>query len=146
VRYRLATAADLDACHELEWTRTRDDLAWHVAGELLYVAESDAGIVGLLRLESFWRTMPYLALITFRADARGNGHGSALLAHVCGELVRRGYRTLLSSTTDGEDGPARWHRKNGFVEAGTLTALNDDGRDEIFWRLALDQPPQKNVS
>ena len=135
--YRLATDADLAGCLELEWTRSRDDLAWHVAGDLLYVAVDGGAVVGFARLESFWKPMPYLALIVVRDGARGAGVGSGLLAFVCGDLRARGYRTLLSSTTGGEDGPRRWHLRNGFADAGVLRGLNGGGVDELFYTLEL---------
>jgi len=134
--YRLATVADLDACQAFEWTRSREDLAWHIAGELLFVAEHDGRLVGYARLESFWKAMPYLALIQVAPEMRGTGIGSALLRFIRGDLAARGYRWLLSSTTSGEDGPARWHQRNGFVHVGTLAELNDGGGEE-FWRLPL---------
>jgi L-amino acid N-acyltransferase YncA len=137
IEYRLARDGDLAGCLELEWTRSHEDLAWHVAADLLYVAVDDAAVVGFARLESFWKAMPYLALIIVREGARGGGVGSALLAFVRADLRARGYRTLLSSTTDGEDGPRRWHLRNGFGDVGVLTGLNAGGVDEVFYTLAL---------
>jgi L-amino acid N-acyltransferase YncA len=137
IEYRLGRDDDLAGCLELEWTRSRDDLAWHVAGDLLYVAVDGAAVVGLARLESFWKPMPYLALIVVRDDARGNGVGSELLAFMRADLRARGYRTLLSSTTEGEEGPRRWHLRNGFADVGVLHSLNADGADEVFYTLAL---------
>lgn len=136
-RCRLATPSDLDACLAFEWTRTRDDLAWHVAAELLFVAESDGALVGYLRLESFWKTMPYLALIVVRPELRGRGIGGRLLQCVREQLRERGYRSLLSSTTAGEDGPRRWHERQGFAVVGVLRGLNEGDVDEVFYRLAL---------
>lgn len=134
---RLATIADLAACAPFEWTRSRDDLAWHVAGRLLFVAEHAGAVAGYARIESFWQSMPYLALIVVAPEQRGGGIGSALLAFVCRELATRGHRYLLSSTTGGEAGPVRWHRRNGFVHVGTLAGINPQGVDEEFWRLNL---------
>src|SRR5262245_28920137 len=137
IDYRLARECDLAGCVELEWTRSRDDLARHLAGDLLYVAVDGNAVVAFARLESFWKPMPYLALIVVRDNARGNGVGSRLLAFMRADLRARGYRTLLSSTTGGEDEPRRWHLRNGFVDVGVLRGLNDDGVDEVFYTLAL---------
>jgi L-amino acid N-acyltransferase YncA len=137
IEYRLGRDGDLAGCLELEWTRSRDDLARHVAGDLLYVAVDSGAVVGFARLESFWKSMPYLALIVVRDGARGTGIGSGLLAFVRGELRARGFRTLLSSTTGGEDGPRRWHLRNGFADVGVLNGLNAGGVDEVFYTLAL---------
>jgi len=135
---RLATPADLEDCLAFEWTRGRDDLAWHVAGGLLFLAERDGAVVGYARIESFWKAMPYLALITVAPAVRGTGIGSELLAFVCTQLRERGHTYLLSSTTGGETGPERWHARNGFAQVGTLAGLNDDGVDERFWRRPLN--------
>jgi L-amino acid N-acyltransferase YncA len=137
IEYRLARDGDLAGCLELEWTRSRDDLAWHVAADLLYVAVDSGAVVGFARLESFWKAMPYLALIVVREGGRGTGIGSGLLAFVRVDLRARGCRTLLSSTTGGEDGPRRWHLRNGFADAGVLHGLNAGGVDEVFYTLAL---------
>jgi L-amino acid N-acyltransferase YncA len=137
IEYRLGREDDLAGCLELEWTRSRDDLMWHVAGDLLYVAVDGGVVIGFARLESFWKAMPYLALIVVREGARGSGIGSGLLAFACADLRARGYRTLLSSTTGGEDGPRRWHLRNGFVDVGALANLNAGGVDELFYTLAL---------
>ena len=135
--YRLGREGDVAGCLELEWTRSRDDLMWHVAGDLLYVAVDGGAVVGLARLESFWKAMPYLALIVVREGVRGSGIGSGLLAFVRADLKARGYRVLVSSTTGGEDGPRRWHLRNGFADVGALAGLNADGADELFYTLAL---------
>jgi predicted N-acetyltransferase YhbS len=135
--HRTATGDDIDACLALEWTRSADDLRWHAAAKLLFVAIDDGAVVGYARLESFWKAMPYLAMIEVREDRRGRDVGSGLLRHVCDDLRARGYTALLSSTTSGEDGPRRWHLRNGFVDVGRLVALNRDGADELFYRLPL---------
>jgi L-amino acid N-acyltransferase YncA len=137
IDYRLADEGDLTGCLELEWTRPRDDLAWHLAKDLLYVAVDGAVVVGFARLESFWRTMPYLALIVVREHNRANGIGSGLLAFMRADLRARGFGTLLSSTTGGEDGPRRWHLRNGFRDVGALRGLNANGADEVFYTLEL---------
>jgi L-amino acid N-acyltransferase YncA len=137
LEYRLGREGDLAGCLELDGTWSRDELASHVAGDLVYVAVDGGAVVGFARLESFWKPMPYLALIVVREAARGNGVGSGLLAFVRADLRARGYRTLLSSTTGGEEGPRRWHLRNGFADAGVLHGLNPDGVDELFYMLVL---------
>src|SRR5262245_10378573 len=137
IEYCLGREGDIAGCLELEWTRSRDDLAWHVAADLLYVAVDGSAVVGFARLESFWKPMPYLALIVVRHDARGKGGASGLLAFLLLAPRARRDRTLLSWTTGGEDEPRRWHLRNVFVDVGVLHGLNDGGVDEVFYTLAL---------
>jgi len=135
--YRAAVASDVDGCLALEWTRSADDLRWHIDGRLLFIADDGGAIVAYARLESFWVAMPYLALIVVRDDVRGGEIGSSLLRHLCDDLRARGFTWLLSSTTEGELLPRRWHLRNGFVEIGRLAGVNRDGGDEEFYRLTL---------
>jgi GNAT superfamily N-acetyltransferase len=136
VTFRIATPADIDGCAAFEWMRTSDDLLWHVEAGLIFLAE-DGDAVGYARLESFWKTMPYLALVVVREDRRGQGIGTGLLNFIGKELRGRGFSHLLSSSAATEPEPQAWHRRNGFEEIGTLAGLNAAGEDEVFFRLVL---------
>lgn len=134
---RLATHLVLPSCAAFEWTRDEQDLRDHIERRLLYVAEERDKVIAYARLESFWRTIPYLALIVVEGSRRGQGCGTALLAFIKNDLKNRGFQSLLSSSTDGEEGPIRWHLKQGFQRIGMLDRLNADGVGEQFFILDL---------
>lgn len=129
-----------------------DDLAWCVANDNLVaaevikskielneiiVAEVEARIVGYLRLEYLWSTLPYIALIFVRREYQRRGIGRAILEFVEAFLRGKGYKVLLSSSQVNEPPPQAWHRAMGFEECGILTGINEDGIGEVFFRKSL---------
>ena len=137
MEFRRAKLCDVRHCLYFEPTRGEEDLRWHAQAGLLFLADADDQVLAYARVESFWATMPYLALIVVHKDHRGGGIGTGLLTFIRDDLRARGYKHLLSSSTANEPEPQHWHELNGFVPIGALEGLNAEGVDEVFFRLEL---------
>lgn len=83
-----------------------------------------------------------LYYIAVHADARRSGRGSALVAEIEGELVRRGQRLLLVETAGVESfEPTRaFYAARGFERDGVVRDYYGDGVDKVTFRKRLGGP------
>jgi GNAT superfamily N-acetyltransferase len=128
---------------DFEWCASLDD---HINNEMLrrkieaseiLLAETSGHLMGYLRLDYFWSSIPYIALIRVREDRRKQGIGRAMLAFLENHAIERGVDIILSSSQANEAEPQAWHRHVGFEECGILNGINEDGVGEIFFRKKL---------
>ena len=108
-----------------------------IVNDEIVVAEIDGQLIGYVRLEYLWSTIPYIGVIWVIEDYRHEGIGRRLLDFVVQFLSERGYDVILSSSTASEPEPQAWHRAMGFKECGVLNGINEGGVGEIFFRRDL---------
>ncbi len=104
----------------------------------LVVAEIGGERVGMLRLDSLWSEVPFVALVRVAEPFRRRGVGRALISFVRARARERGAAVLLSSTTEGEAEPLAWHHAVGFVECGRIDGINEDGVGEVVLGMRLE--------
>jgi ribosomal protein S18 acetylase RimI-like enzyme len=128
---------------DLEWCVVEDD---HVTEQIIrhkivdneiILAELDGQIIGYVRLEYLWSTIPYIALIFVKEAYRGEGIGRMLLDFLIEHLKFFGYDELFSSSQVNEPEAQAWHRGNGFTECGIINGLNEGDIGEVFFRKQL---------
>jgi len=126
----------------LEWCLERDyasqeqlERATHQG--LVLVARERETHVGLLRGSWLHEVVPMLALVWVEGRSRRMGIAAALLDAWCRQLSSAGHPFLLSSSTDGESLSAAWHASCGFERCGEIRDYNEDGSDELLYRLRL---------
>jgi ribosomal protein S18 acetylase RimI-like enzyme len=73
----------------------------------------------------------YINNIAVSTEARGQGYGTRLLAHVMGEARSQGYRSLELDVTHVNDGAIRFYKRNGFA------IVSESGSTELFDRYQL---------
>jgi ribosomal protein S18 acetylase RimI-like enzyme len=128
---------------DLEWCVVNDDhvteqvVRHKIVNDEIIVAEIDGQLIGYVRLEYLWSTIPYLGVIWVLEDYRHEGIGRRLLDYIIQFLSERGHDVLLSSSTANEPEPQAWHRAMGFKECGILNGINEGGVGEIFFRRDL---------
>ena len=128
---------------DLEWCVVNDDhvteqvVRHKIVNDEIVVAEIDGQLIGYVRLEYLWSTIPYIGVIWVIEDYRHEGIGRRLLDFVVQFLSERGYDVILSSSTASEPEPQAWHRAMGFKECGVLNGINEGGVGEIFFRRDL---------
>lgn len=98
------------------------DIAGSYAGETFLVACKDEEIVGCGALVRRDNITGEIVRMSVRKDLRGKGLGRAVLAALCADARRRGFRRLTLETT------AHWHGVRAFYEACgfTFTHFIDD--------------------
>jgi len=124
-------AREMDAHFDPEFLR------WKLSRREVLLAENDGELLGYLRLEYIWSTVPYIGLIIVKEGSRAQGIGKKLLAMASDHLKERGHRYLYSSSQVNEAEPQSWHRHVGFEEAGIVSGINEGGVGEVFFKKTL---------
>lgn len=134
---RLAGDADLPALQRLDrWPKER---VWRhkIAGGEVIVLELEGRVVGLVRYELLWTTVPFMSLIEIEPEHRGKGYSRLLLGFLTAHLKTQGYVALLSSSQTDEPEPQRWHLHMGFRSNGIIENIMDEGVGELVYWLDL---------
>ncbi|MWV44268.1 GNAT family N-acetyltransferase [Paenibacillus sp. HJL G12] len=134
---RFGEAADLPAV--LSWDKhfDRELLQWKLTRQEVVVAEADGQMIGYLRLEYIWSTVPYIGLILVSEPYRKKGAGKGMVSFVEEYLRERSHPFLYSSSQANEAEPQSWHRHAGFNETGIIAGMNEGGIGEVFFRKQL---------
>ena len=101
------------------------------------VVELDGQLIGYIRLEYLWSTVPYIGLIFVMEGYQSEGLGRKMLAFLEDHLQSHGHDVLMSSSQANEPEPQAWHRAVGFEECGIISGLNEGGIGEVFFRKRL---------
>jgi len=142
IEVRFASQTDLDGCIALDHpTMPAEIIKRKVEQREIIVAEKAGQLVGYLRLEYLWSTVPYIALIWVVEDQRQQGIGRAMLRYLENVLREQGHTALYSSSQANEPEPQAWHRHAGFEECGFIAGMNEGGIGEIFFRKDLGRHP-----
>lgn len=135
---RLARAEDTPALQQLDpWPKEH---IWRqkIAASEVVVLELDNTIIGLMRYDLVWTTVPFLGLIEIEAAHRGRGYSRMMLEFLKAHLREQGYVALLSSSQTDEPEAQRWHLHMGFCSNGILENIADEGVGELVYRLMLN--------
>lgn len=76
-------------------------------------------LVGWLRFNLFWDSIPFMNMLYVLPEHRGKGHGSALVDFWEKEMLESGYKMLLTSTLLNEQAQF-FYRKKGYTDCGSL--------------------------
>ena len=93
------------------YNKTRDKM-----GLVLTVNEK---IVGILRYNLFWDSIPFCNMIYIDDGYRGVGFGLKLMSYWENEMKTKGYDMLMLSTRSDEDAQ-HFYRKLGYKDCGCL--------------------------
>jgi L-amino acid N-acyltransferase YncA len=105
-----------------------------IAGGKVTVVEAEEGaVVGYVRWEYFWDTIPLCLTVRVHPDHRRRGLGRGLYQHVDNVFRREGREFWLSSTEETNDISKRFHEALGFRRIGALESLGQDV-PEVFYR------------
>ncbi len=129
---RFANLIDLDFVqqdHHIPTEIVKRKIKW----QEVIVAERNGSLVGYVRLEYLWSSIPYIALIYVLPEHRRQGVGKAMIYFIEGFLHDRGHSALYSSSQVNESEPQAWHRHVGFEECGIIAGINAGGVGEVFY-------------
>jgi GNAT superfamily N-acetyltransferase len=136
-KVRLARIDDLAWCVRNDDLVTEGVIERKIELEEIFLAEIEGRIVGYLRLEYLWSTIPYVGVVFVEEDYQRQGIGRAILVFLEAFLHARGHAVLLSSSQVNEPSPQAWHRAMGFQECGILAGINEGGIGEVFFSKSL---------
>jgi acetyltransferase, GNAT family len=83
------------------------------------IAEENASFAGWLRYNLFWDSMPFINMLYFLESYRNKGLGREILCFFEQEMVKKGYKKILTSTLSSERAQF-FYRKNGYIDCGSL--------------------------
>jgi len=83
------------------------------------IAEENASFAGWLRYNLFWDSMPFINMLYFLESYRNKGWGREILRFFEQEMVKKGYKKILTSTLSSERAQF-FYRKNGYIDCGSL--------------------------
>src|SRR5688572_26884365 len=95
---RFANEEDIPELKQLDaWTK---ESMWlrKIFGREVIVLEVENKIVGLIRYDVLWSTVPFLSLIFIEESHRGNGYSHEMFEFLKQSLRDEGYIALLSSS------------------------------------------------
>jgi GNAT superfamily N-acetyltransferase len=134
---RLANDADKPKLQQLDsWPKERIWKQKIICNEVI-VLELNSEVIGLIRYEVLWTTVPFMGLIEIEEAHRGKGYSKLLLEFLKQHLRDQGYVALLSSSQTDEPTPQNWHRHMRFKSNGIIENIMDEDVGEIVYRLML---------
>ena len=83
------------------------------------IAEENASFAGWLRYNLFWDSIPFINMLYFLGSYRNKGWGREILRFFEQEMVKKGYKKILTSTLSSERAQF-FYRKNGYIDCGSL--------------------------
>lgn len=134
---RFAGPEDLEWCVVEDSHVTEKIIRNKIVNDEIIVVELDNQLIGYIRLEYLWSTVPYIGLIFVINEYRKAGIGLKMHNFLEEHLRSQGHDVLMSSSQADEPEPQAWHRSIGFEECGIIMGLNENGIGEIFFRKKL---------
>lgn len=85
----------------------------------VFIAEENDSFAGWLRYNLFWDSIPFINMLYFLESYRNKGWGREILRFFEQEMVKKGYKKILTSTLSSERAQF-FYRKNGYIDCGSL--------------------------
>ena len=108
------------------WRATAD-------GRIVLAESAQGGVVGYVRWDYFWDTIPFRLTARVKPDHQRRGVGRRLCERIEDTFRWSGCRFWLSSTEETNENSRRFHESIGFRPIGKLAELGQDV-PEIFYR------------
>ena len=99
------------------------------------VLEDNGKILGVLRWNLFWQSLPFLDLIFLDNALRGQGWGTEMMALWEINMAEQGFRHVLLSTQEDETSKF-FYEKLGYTLCGDFVPPDQDAR-ELMYRKEL---------
>ena len=116
---RYADMEDLAVLKEHDRHISESELRNVIAAKRVLVLRQGDTFMGWLRYGLFWDNIPFMNMLYILDGCRGKGHGTALVSFWEKEMVKTGYRRVLTSTQSNEQAQF-FYRRIGYTECGAL--------------------------
>ena len=132
---RTAVPADLDGIRNYDRHIPTSRLEDCIRRRQVVVLEDNGKILGVLRWNLFWQSLPFLELIFLDDALRGQGWGTEMMDLWEINMAEQGFRHVLLSTQ--EDELAKFfYEKLGYTLCGDFLPPDQDAR-ELMYRKEL---------
>lgn len=129
---RFAKKSDMALLARQDRHIAREEMERIIPLNRILLAEEKDQFAGWLRYSLFWDNTPFLNLLYVLEDFRGRGLGRQLVQFWEQEMVRQGYRTLMTSTQANEYAQHFYFRL-GYEAVGGFR-LGEEPYEVIFAR------------
>lgn len=116
---RYADSGDFPLLHSHDRHIRAEELRNSIKAKRVLVMLCDDQFAGWLRYNLFWDNLPFLNMLYFFEEYRGMGFGGQLVEYWEQEMLKAGYRGVLTSTLSNEQGQF-FFRKIGYIDCGAL--------------------------
>lgn len=116
---RYADTEDLNILRKYDTHIQTAQLQLSINEGRVLIAEENASFAGWLRYNLFWDSMPFINMLYFLESYRNKGWGREILRFFEHEMVKKGYKKILTSTLSSERAQF-FYRKNGYIDCGSL--------------------------
>lgn len=82
------------------------------------VAKINNKNVGFIRFGYFWSEIPIVEMIRIEEKHKKQGIGKYFIKQIEKIARKNKQKIIMSSSTEGEPGPEKWHKKIGFEKTG----------------------------
>jgi ribosomal protein S18 acetylase RimI-like enzyme len=121
---RYAEITDFVWIQEHEQYISDEILKKKIENKEIYIAQENEKIIGWLRYNLFWDTVPFMNKLYVMEEYRNQNHGTKLVKYWEEALKQKGYKNVLTSTLSNENAQ-HFYRKIGYKEIGGLKYLDD---------------------
>lgn len=128
---RTAVPADLDGIRRYDCHISSARLADCVHRGLVNVLAADGRIVGVLRWNLFWQSLPFLDLLFLDDAFRNRGWGTKMMAHWEIAMGSQGFTDVLLSTQEDETAKF-FYEKLGYTRCGSFLPPDQDVPELIY--------------
>jgi ribosomal protein S18 acetylase RimI-like enzyme len=90
----------------------------------IYVVQDGSELIGWLRYNLFWDSIPFMNMICFLEEYRGKGLGKKLAHYWENEMKEKGFTNVLTSTLSNEEAQ-HFYRKIGYKKIGEIMYLEE---------------------
>jgi ribosomal protein S18 acetylase RimI-like enzyme len=90
----------------------------------IYIVQQNNEIIGWLRYNLFWDSIPFMNMIYFLEEYRGLGIGRKTVHYWENEMKKKGCKNVLTSTQSNEEAQ-HFYRKMGYTEIGEFKYLSE---------------------
>ena len=132
---RTAVPADLDGIRNYDRHIPAARLEECIRRRQVVVLEDNGKILGVLRWNLFWQSLPFLDLIFLDDALRGQGWGTEMMALWEINMAEQGFRHVLLSTQEDETSKF-FYEKLGYTLCGDFLPPDQDAR-ELMYRKEL---------
>ena len=116
---RYATINDFETLRKYEHCIEESELKNSIQAKRVLVMFQNDTFVGWLRFNLFWDNTPFINMLYFLEEHRGNRYGAQLIRYWEEEMAKSSYKRVLTSTLSNEQAQS-FFRKNGYVDCGAL--------------------------
>lgn len=119
IQIRHALNEDINYWFNLDKYISVKEFSRKINDKMAFVLLENNHIIGVLRYNLFWDSIPFCNIIFIDKKYQNNGYGKILMTFWEEEMKKDGYEIVMTSTSVNENSQ-HFYRKLGFCDAGGL--------------------------